>query len=75
MGQHLTELYKDSKGRFAVSPTWSPSGGQIMFALDPIADEFSHPVNGLYVINSDGKTGMTQVLGGQDFKREPDWVR
>jgi hypothetical protein len=45
----------------------------ILFALDPSANPFAHPVNGLYVIRADG-TGLTLVLGGNDFKREPVWV-
>jgi Tol biopolymer transport system component len=73
-GSHLTQLFKDRKGRFAISPTWSPDGTRIMFALDPINDEYSHPPNGLYVIKADG-TGLTLIIGGDDFKREPDWVR
>jgi Tol biopolymer transport system component len=73
-GSHLTKVFQDQKGRFAISPTWSPSGKQIMFALDPTNHEDDHAPNGLYVINADG-TGLTRVLGGQDFKTEPDWVR
>jgi hypothetical protein len=61
-------------GRFAISPTWSPDGNQVMFALDPIADEDQHPPNGLYVVDKNGK-GLELVIGGEDFKREPDWVR
>jgi hypothetical protein len=72
-GSHLRQLFADPQGRFAISPTWSPDGAFIMFALDPTADEFSHPADGLYVIRSDG-TGLTLVIGGSDFKREPDWV-
>lgn len=45
-----------------------------MFALDPTANPFEHPVNSLYVIRSDG-TELTKVLGGANFKREPVWVR
>jgi Tol biopolymer transport system component len=73
-GTHLTSVFKDRSGRYALSPTWSPNGHQIMFALDPSPDEESHPFNGLYVTNVNG-TGLVRVIGGQDFKREPDWVR
>jgi Tol biopolymer transport system component len=73
-GTHLASVFKNRPGRYALSPTWSPSGRLIMFALDPSADEESHPANGLYVMNSNG-TGLAKVIGGQDFKREPDWVR
>jgi len=72
-GSNLSRLFADPRGRFAISPTWSPDGAYVMFALDPSADEFTHPANGLYVIRSDG-TGLTLVIGGSDFKREPDWV-
>jgi Tol biopolymer transport system component len=73
-GSHLTRVFHDRKKRFAISPTWSPSGKQIMFALDPTNHEDNYSPNGLYVINAGG-TGLTRVLGGQDFKHEPDWVR
>jgi Tol biopolymer transport system component len=73
-GTHLTKLFKDTKGRFAISPARSPDGTRIMFALDSTANEDSHPVNGLYVINANG-TGLVLVVGGNNFKREPDWVR
>jgi Tol biopolymer transport system component len=73
-GSHLARLFHDSHGRFAISGTWSPDGSLVMFALDPTADEFSHPPNAFYVIKADG-TGLRRVIGGQDFKREPDWTR
>lgn len=69
----LTKLFVDTQGRFAITPTWSPDGTRVMFALDPTADPFAHPTNGLYVINSDG-TALTLVLGTPDFKREPEWL-
>jgi Tol biopolymer transport system component len=71
-GTGLAKLFEDSEGRFAVTPTWSPDGKKIMFALDPPEDEFEHPPNGIYVIDADG-TNLTQVIGGSDFKREPEW--
>jgi WD40 repeat protein len=73
-GSRLTRVFKDGKGRYAITPTWSPDGSLIVFALDPTPDPFQHPANGLYVIRSDG-SGLTEVLGGNDFKREPVWVR
>ena len=73
-GSHLTKLFQDENGRYPITPTWSPTGAQIMFALDPTSDDFSHPANGLYVINANG-TGLRRVIGGRNFKREPDWVR
>jgi Tol biopolymer transport system component len=72
-GSELTRVFKDTEGRYATTPTWSPDGSMIMFALDPTPDPFQHPRNGLYVIRADG-TDLTQVIGGQDFKREPFWV-
>jgi WD40 repeat protein len=72
-GSNLAEVYRDDSGRYAITPTWSPDGSMIMFALDPTPDPFEHPVNGLYVIRADG-TELTKVLGGANFKREPVWV-
>lgn len=73
-GSNLRRVFADRKGRFAITPTWSPSSKKIMFALDPVADDYSHPVNGLYVINADG-SGLRLVIASRDFKREPEWVR
>lgn len=74
-GSNLTQVFKDADRRYAITPTWSPDGSMIMFALDPSTESnpFAHPANGLYVIRADG-TGLTLVLGGNDFKREPVWV-
>jgi Tol biopolymer transport system component len=71
-GAGLTEVFRD-EGRWAITPTWSPDGSMILFGLDPSSDPFAHPENGLYVIRADG-TGLTLVLGGNDFKRNPVWV-
>lgn len=72
-GSSLTQLFKDPAGRYAITPTWSPDGSMIMFALDPAPNPFSHPNNGMYVILANGSS-LTQVIGGDDFKREPVWV-
>lgn len=72
-GSGLSELFKDTEGRYAITPTWSPDGTQILFALDPTPNPFAHPSNGLYIIDADG-TGLTLVIGGDDFKRTPSWV-
>lgn len=73
-GSSLTEVFQDAGGRYAVTPTWSPDGSMILFALDPTANPFAHPTNGLYVIRADG-SGLTLVIGGTDFKREPVWLK
>ena len=82
-GTDLTQLFLDEKvshvRRSAITPTWSPDGTQVMFGLSPARSPFdpSGPFdplpNGLYVIDADG-TGLTLVIGGNDFKREPFWV-
>jgi Tol biopolymer transport system component len=72
-GSKLSQVFKDSKGRYAATPTWSPNGSMIMFALDPTRNPFDHPINGLFVIQADGSR-LTQVIAGSDFKREPVWV-
>jgi Tol biopolymer transport system component len=72
-GSHFTKLFKDRRGRFASAAVWSPDGRQIMFSLDPTADQFSHPPNGVYVINADA-TGLRRVIGGRNCKGPSDWV-
>jgi Tol biopolymer transport system component len=73
-GSQLKRIFKDRRGRFAITPTWSPDGSMIMFALDPTRNPFAHPPNSLYVIRSNGR-GLRKVIGGNTFKREPVWVR
>jgi Tol biopolymer transport system component len=72
-GSKIRKIFEDAGARSPITPTWSPDGSQIMFALDPIADEFQHPANDVYVIRANG-TGMTKVIGGDDFKRRFEWV-
>jgi dipeptidyl aminopeptidase/acylaminoacyl peptidase len=72
-GSKLTQVFKAANGGYAATPTWSPDGSTILFALDPTPNPFDHPNNGLYVIHADG-SGLTEILGGNDFKREPVWV-
>lgn len=73
-GSKLTKVFEDGNDRYAITPTWSPDGSMIMFALGPGRNPFSHPPNGLFVMQSDGRR-LRQVIGGNDFKREPVWVR
>jgi len=73
-GSHLTKVFSDSHGRFPIQPVWSPDGTQILFALDPTNDQFTHPFNGLYVIHADG-SHLQLVLGGHNFKSQPEWWR
>jgi Tol biopolymer transport system component len=75
-GSGLTKLFEDADGRFAITPTWSPDGQFVMFALDPpgtlpIIDVA--PPNGLFVVRADG-TDLTLILSTDDWKREPDWA-
>jgi Tol biopolymer transport system component len=76
-GTDLTELFVDDKvahvRRSAITPTWSPDGTQVLFGLSPTPSAFDPSPNGLYVIDADG-TGLTLVIGGNDFKRDPSWV-
>jgi len=71
-GSNLTELFHQD-GKWAITPTYSPDGSMIMFALDPSANPFLHPPNALYVIRADG-SGLTLVLESDYFKREPLWL-
>ena len=71
-GSDVTMIFEDDEGRFASHATWSPDGSMIMFALNPVADEFEHRPNGLYVMNADG-SDVQLVIGGDDFKRESEW--
>jgi Tol biopolymer transport system component len=73
-GSGLTKIFEDPAGGFPILPTWSPDGHQIMFALDPTNDAFSHPANGLYVVDADG-SGLTLVIGSSDFKGLTEWWR
>ena len=71
-GTQLTKLFSDAQGRFPLDPTWSPDGSQIIFALDPTNDEFTHPDNGLYTITAQG-ADLRLVNGSHDFKRQLEW--
>ena len=71
-GTNARKLFEDDLGRFVSHPAWSPDGSEIMFVLNPVADDFEHRPNGLFVIDADG-SNLRQVMGGNDFKREPEW--
>jgi hypothetical protein len=71
-GSDLTEVFHQD-GKWAITPTFSPDGSMIMFALDPFENPFMHPPNALYVIRADG-TDLTLVFESNYFKREPSWV-
>lgn len=76
-GTHLTRLFSAPDGSLAITPTWSPDGGFILFGLDPpgvAGTTDTAPPNELVVIRSDG-SDPTPVVMGADFKREPDWTR
>ena len=42
-GSKLRQLFKDANGRYAATPTWSPDGSMIMFALDPNTEPLRPP--------------------------------
>lgn len=75
-GTDPAQLFVDEKvahaRRSAWTPTWSPDGRQVMFALEQ-QSFIEMSTNGLYVIDADG-TGLTLVIGDNTFKREPSWV-
>jgi Tol biopolymer transport system component len=75
-GSSLSKVFQDAQGRPAITPTWSPDGRLILFALDPpgplpVVDVA--PPNGLYIIQADG-TRLTPLVTSRDWKREPDWT-
>jgi Tol biopolymer transport system component len=82
-GTDLIQLFEDEKvahvRRSAITPTWSPDGTHVLFGLNPTRSpidptgQFDTLSNGLYVIDADG-TGLTLVIGGNDFKSDPSWV-
>lgn len=73
-GTELTTLFEDPDGGFALAPDWSPDREEIVFALSPSNDEFSHPPNRIYVISGTG-ADLRLVNESPDFKRQLEWVR
>lgn len=63
----------DHETWFGSHPAWSPDGTQIVFALNPIADDYEHRPNALAVINADG-TDLREVIRDNEFRREITWL-
>jgi Tol biopolymer transport system component len=73
-GSGMREVFKPEPGHFVTTPTWSPDGSMIMFGIDDGPVEDAYDPNGLYVIRADG-SGLALVIGGDNFKHGPEWVR
>ncbi len=58
---------------FASHPAWSPDGTQIVFSLNPIADDYEHRPNALAVVNADG-SNLRVVVEDGEFRRETTWL-
>ena len=71
-GSNLASVFTDPDGGFPITPTWSPNGSEILFALDPTNDEFAHVPNMFALIRSDG-TQLRRVVGTTGFNRWPEW--
>jgi Tol biopolymer transport system component len=70
---NLTKIFGSrTAGRYAFFPEWSPDGSKIMFSLTTSTDYSTYPSSGIYVVNADG-TGLTQVIGGDDYKTVLGW--
>jgi Tol biopolymer transport system component len=74
-GSGLRKVFEDPKGGTAATPTWSPDGHKIMFALIKASalSKAGFQPNKLCVINEDSK-GFAVVLDTPDYKSSPDWV-
>jgi len=73
-GRDLREVYRDTQGRWAITPTWSPDGELIMFGLAPSGDISSHPATGMYVVDRQGNN-LTEILPPTSYQANPDWAR
>lgn len=72
-GSGLTQVFEGTNTTFPLSPTWSPDGTKILFAMDPTNDEFEHRPNFFVVIPSDGTAAPASVSGTEGFSRWPTW--
>jgi Tol biopolymer transport system component len=73
-GSDLHEVYRDTQGRWAITPTWSPDGKWIMFGLAPSGDISSHPATGLYVVDGQGKN-LAEIRPADSYQSDPDWAQ
>lgn len=71
-GTGLTKVWDDDT-TFASHPAWSPDGQQIVFSVNPIADDFEHQPNALAIINADG-SNYREVIRDDEFRRETTWI-
>ena len=71
-GTGLTKVWDDDT-TFASHPAWSPHGKQIVFSVNPIADDFEHQPNALAIINADG-SDYREVVRDDEFRRETTWL-
>ena len=71
-GSHLTKVWDDDT-TFASHPAWSPDGSQIVFSVNPIADDYEHQPNALAVIDADG-SNYREIVRDDEFRRETTWI-
>jgi WD40-like Beta Propeller Repeat len=74
-GSELTQVFEGAATSFPVSPTWSPDGARILFAMGADNDEFEHHPNFFVVMPADGSADPVRVSGTADgsFSRWPTW--
>lgn len=76
-GTGATRLFTPPDDGIAITPTWSPDGSMIMFAVDRAGSQSlvdTATPNALYVMRANG-SDLTSVVISDDWKREPDWVK
>jgi hypothetical protein len=74
-GSALTQVFEGTATSFPLSPTWSPDGTKILFALDATNDEFKHLPNFFVVMPADGSADPVRVTGTMGFSRWPSWFK